>query len=345
MPPETSAGSPESQGAAEQSAELTQATGESTASATPAEESQGAKQSPLDIVKDALSADRAEREKTVSEQRKATETPSEAQGSDPTKTDAKAEAKADDKGDSKDDKQERNFRALREELAAFKERAERYDQLSGFLQESDLSAEDFATGLRIMRMMRQDPEKAYEALRPIVESLQATVGEKLPADVQDRLDRGLIDEESARELARERGRRALAASRAADGERRLREVSEAAQAEREQQARVEHAHRVGAAVSAWEKAWEGNDPDYKVKHRLVMDRVTALMQSEGIPASPEAAVAQAEKAKKDIDEWYASTVGSSRKPVSTVTGGAGNSTRSTPRTPADVARAALGMGQ
>lgn len=334
---ETSASTTEEPGAA-QAEQGQPATGAET-SATPAEQQdQGAKQSPLDIVKGVLDAERAQRESEADGQRKASESPAEAKGADGAKepTDGAAEPK--------DDKQARNFAALRQEVAAFKERAEKYDQLSGYLNESGLTADEFAAGLGIMRMMKSgDPNQALKALLPFVESLQSVVGEKIPADIQDKVDRGLLDEDSAKELARSRAAVAVANQRREQEQARLQEFSERTAAEREQQAAEQNAQRIGAAVSAWEKSWGESDPDYKAKHRLVMDRVVALMQSEGVPSTPDAAVAQAERARKEIDEWYASTVGHSKRPITTVTGGAGNSTRATPKSPLDVAKAALGM--
>src|SRR5690606_4126891 len=68
--------------------------------------------------------------------------------------------------------------------------------------------EQFAQYLEIGRLMNHDPLKAIPIIEQTLAALKQRVGldGSLPEDIQKRLDEGLIDEATARELAEARAR-------------------------------------------------------------------------------------------------------------------------------------------
>ena len=95
-------------------------------------------------------------------------------------------------------------------IAQMEPRVKAHDALLNFFDTNGLKQDDVAQGLTIMAAVRNDPAKAYELLAPIVEELRVAVGEKIPADIQARIEGGLIDEASGRELAKQRAAAELA---------------------------------------------------------------------------------------------------------------------------------------
>lgn len=256
-----------------------------------------------------------------------------------------AEAKGGQKSGESDnpplDKQAQNFAALRAKAEAHAEKATRFDALQQFLAEAQITAEDFATGLKTMRLLKADPAAAYELLAPIVAGLELALGKRLPADLEEKVRAGLIDADTAQELASARGTAQFARNQANALQARS-DAERTAFQEAEDRRTVDQAvNAIGAAVSSWEADWKASDPDYERKRQLVQDRVIAIVNLEGVAPTPEGAVEQAKRARKEVEE-YLKTILPQKQPVATVTGGAGGATRPQPRNALDVVKAALG---
>jgi hypothetical protein len=194
------------------------------------------------------------------------------------------------------------------------------DRFNGFtqaVQRAGLTPQEVDTGFEIMRLMKSDPEKAYQMLQPYIDALSEFTGSKLPADLQEKVDKGAMDEDSAREVARLRSRSAWTTKRTQE--------QQATTAQQEQQRRVQaHVNTVANAITGWETNWEKNDPDYQKKQALVSDRIVALMQAEGYPRDAKAAVAMAERAKKAVED-HLSKMLPQRPAKKPVTGGSSGS--------------------
>lgn len=243
-------------------------TGVSAAASPDAEGVNGAADTPEEKPFDALAVTRAAlKDAAPKEPAGEGDAPSPIEGKD-----EKADAKADDasKASDADDANlpfgkhprwkavlsERN--EARQKAAEYEPDARSYRQVLGFMEQSNLKAEEVQEGFAIMAALKNTPEKALEMLRPHYERLQALVGERLPDDLREKIEDGRLDEVTARELAQTRGRATLM-------EQGVRE-----RAEREAQAR--EAAEANARANAAESYIAGKrttDPDFAVKEPLL----------------------------------------------------------------------------
>jgi hypothetical protein len=99
------------------------------------------------------------------------------------------------------------WKKVQSELQELKPLAERARILDDFVAKNRLDREDVANALQIAAVVRNDPAKALELLKPLVDQLSEYSGSKLPEDLQTKLDRGAISEEDAREIATLRGKK------------------------------------------------------------------------------------------------------------------------------------------
>jgi hypothetical protein len=166
--------------------------------------------------------------------------------------------------------------------------AQNWQKFNTFVEQSGLEHDDVVRTLSIAAWSRTDPVKAFEALRPIYDELAKLAGAtgELPEDLAARVDKGAVDEDTARELAVERRRReALERSRQEEFQR------SAAQAE---EARVrEVARTVASAVQAEETRLTRIDPDFvalktEVHEQLEADLIRAHNRGEA-PRTADAA--------------------------------------------------------
>jgi hypothetical protein len=186
--------------------------------------------------------------------------------------------------------QEKN--SYKAKLAEYEPDARQYREIQTFMETNQLTPEEVAEGFAIMAQMKSgDPAKAYEALQKQVEALAERSGKKLPASLQERVEQGYVDEETARSLYQSQ----LQAQRQAE------------QAERQLQMRSQQDERqqvvsIASAVQAWESATKGSDPDFELKVDLVKDRVRAHVLANGMPRSADEAVRLSKDAYESVSE-------------------------------------------
>jgi hypothetical protein len=194
-----------------------------------------------------------------------------------------------------------------------KEVVQRFEGFTNAVKQAGLNADDVNNGFEIMRLMKSDPLKAWEKLQPYVEVLSQFAGEKLPADLQKKVDDGVVDVDVAKELARTRSQTHFASERDKEREQQTTQA--------EQQRRIDgHVNAVSGAITAWENQWKEHDPDYQKKQPLVADKILALMNVEGYPRSTEAATDLAKRAKEAVEKQLGNLI-PKRAEVRTVTGG------------------------
>lgn len=163
-------------------------------------------------------------------------------------------------------------------------KASQLDEIGSFMVQNSLVPEEMSKGMEIMALMKQEPVKALEALRPYIESLEVAAGLKFPSDIQARVDDGRLDAESAQELTTSRFKAAAEGARA-----------EVASGKLEQTTAQTTVTNIKAAVHTWEQDLRTRDPDYSHKQSLVIDRIRALAL-ETPPKNPDEAVALAKSA-------------------------------------------------
>ena len=196
---------------------------------------------------------------------------------------------------------------LLHERDTFKERAEHWDQFSAWAKDSGLVADELSQSLAIARMVKNAPHEALVALREVVASLEKVTGHVLPEDLAEKVERGLIDEETARDLSVSRTRVALT-------EQQRQQEAEQRSVQAELQGRAQLAQSIGQSVTEYEKSIEQTDPDYQKIKGLVKSKVIELMHEDGVPTNAQAAVSQVKKAVAEIKSQLSSVL-PQRKPT------------------------------
>jgi len=196
----------------------------------------------------------------------------------------------------------------------YEQSAESWGKVETYIQKAGLNYEEVNTGFEIMRLMKNEPEKALEALVPYVQMLYQTTGRVLPPDLKQRVDQGLIDEQTANEVSQHLARQqhmAAAAQRA----------TEEATARMEHQRIETFSHNVGTTISELERTWAKSDPDYKVKQPHVMKEVELQLLKNGVPQTVQAAAEMFHNARKAVDDNLRPLVQQNRREIRPVTAG------------------------
>lgn len=239
--------------------------------------------------------------------------------------------------------QRNEFKAKAEQYDAklkdLEPKAQHFDQLTKYAASANFTSEDFRDLLHMGRLMKNDPIAFYEAFKGQWGEIERMVGARLPDDLQRKVNDGLIDEESAQELARKRGEAAM------NGERVERITKQTAQqreqAERQALERQQQELVTGLQNTAnrWEAQWKGSDPDYAIKQPLVQEKIE-LAVFRTPPTSAEEALAIFNKAKAEVDAQIKRLRPAPSK-VSPTGSGTSVNARGTPRDPVDAAMMAL----
>ena len=201
------------------------------------------------------------------------------------------------------------FKEVIDQRNKYREGAEQYEQITSFLAQNNLSAEEAAQGFQIMAMMKNDPAAALEALNPFVQQLGVQSGITMPGDIQSKVEDGYLDEDAGRELSRLRAEAAR--------ERQMREQMQGQQQQAQAQAEL---HNLAATVTDWEERTRASDPDYDLKQDEIDDRVRVLVTERGRPQTPEQAIAMAKEAYDSVNERYKARFGNKRQ-IKTASGG------------------------
>lgn len=164
-------------------------------------------------------------------------------------------------------------KASRSELDALTPKAKELDDLNRYVREAGLSNNDVAGTLEIAAMLRHNPRGALDRLMPIVKQLRSTLGEELPADLQDRVKNNFISEEDARVIARTTAQTKL-------DQERIERLT--AQQDEARQARETNDHVQGTIASAteWEATKAKSDPDWQLKRKDVAEQVELAILKE-----------------------------------------------------------------
>lgn len=184
------------------------------------------------------------------------------------------------------------------ERDAYRSDADQYRQITTFMSSNGLTTAEVAEGFQIMALMKTNPAEAHKKISEYKARLDPFVGEKLPEDLQKRVEDGFVDVETAKENARFRAERDLQQQR---------------QAHAMQQQQVLNQQHMHAAVVNWEQQMKVKDADWSAKQELVTDQVK-LMLATHKPSTPDEAVQLVEQAHQIIRERL-SRFAPQRKPV------------------------------
>lgn len=237
------------------------------------------------------------------------------------------------------------FQELRAERDKWKQTAEqqkeivqRFETFRSSILQAGLTAEDVDASLEIAALIRSNPQEALRRLAPVVNDLSQVTGYKLPQDLQQRVESGQIDEQSARELAHARYQ-ANHANQQVQTTQYQWQQEQRRQMELAQQQAVTGIYN---SLAQWENEWKSTDPDYQLKQPLVEAEVHRLKAERGSPRNAQEAMEMANEARKNIDE----RVGKFRpapNSIRTVTGGNNPTGKSAaPKSALDAVRMAIG---
>jgi len=254
---------------------------DATADSSAANDDEDAKEEPkslLEAVSAAIEIDAKEESSSISEE-----------GNE--ETDASVETDTDD---TPPFHEHPRWQEMITERDSFKQSHQELMGLKSYMTEAGLSIDEVNTGFEIMKNIKENPQAALEALAPYIDQMETSTGRRLSADIQERVDEGYLDEESAREMSQLRSREQLATEAS------QRAAAQAQQIQQQQQVQ-QHATNVSGAVSEWETQWSSSDPDYKLKQPKVMEKIELYLLKNGAPSSREQAVQIAEECRKSVN--------------------------------------------
>lgn len=238
---------------------------------------------------------------------------------------------------------EKNETAIKE----MEPKAQTFDQLSGWLREQNLGRDDLSQLLSIGAAVRNDPMKAYELLRPIMEDLESMVGVRLPPDLQRAVEQGSMTSEAAQAIARSRGEATLYKGRAETLEAR-REQERAA---REQQELERHIDSLAQAADTHVKSWAARDPDAAYKRPFVEELVELEFRKRDAEGNPpktaEEATQVVDMVIQAVNERFRRTIPRPRPATSGILPGGAHSVTETapvPKSSLEAAQLALSRG-
>jgi hypothetical protein len=192
------------------------------------------------------------------------------------------------------------FRSVIEEKNGYKQQAESLMQveehfrtLQNSARASGMSEEQIAQYFELPMLMQSNPQAAYELIQGFQSDMAARYGMTMPEDLQQKVDEGYIDAESAQRLAR-----------AEASERMAQQAMQAKQAEAEETARMATAQAVSSAVTSYEQQLANSDPDYQSKQKWLYEKLQTKKLVSGLPASPEQAIEWVNEAYGEINETF-----------------------------------------
>lgn len=144
------------------------------------------------------------------------------------------------------------YKVTVEEYERVKPLAEAHAQIQQYCEQYGITPDQFRTLLEVQRALNTNPEEGLKKLLPIVEQLQGFTGDKLPPDLQSKVDTGKMELSDAREFAKLRAQNTF-------GGQRFQQYQQI-QAQRQQQ---EFQRAQVSAINSWVQGKAKVDPDFK----------------------------------------------------------------------------------
>lgn len=236
-------------------------------------------------------------------------------------------------------KQANEGKAYKQQLEVLRPEAEETRQVRTFMADNGLAPQEVAKGFEIMALMKNDPVKAYELLAGYAQSLQATIGETLPADLQKKVDDGVLDIDAAKEVSRARFQTNFQQQRS---EQQIQQAQQTVAQTAQQRAAEDYQRNAQAqaeGVMGWEASIKKTDPDYAKKEPFILAEAQRLSR-ENPPKNQSDAVGIVELAHKNVTANLTRIL-PARRSVAPVNGGSPSSTdRPKPKTLREVVASA-----
>lgn len=179
---------------------------------------------------------------------------------------------------------------LRQEFDALKPKAERMDEIVGYMRENQIAPDHLNNALGLTAMINKGEfDRALPVLENLINQVRAAAGEVLPPDLQKRVELGYITEADAKVLHKSQ----VGERRTREELQRDRERSQAEKRQTEFQAGVDRAVRT---ADTWAQEQAQSDPDWNLKQ----NRVTELLELEVRRIGPEKAFTRPDKEWRDF---------------------------------------------
>lgn len=171
--------------------------------------------------------------------------------------------------------------------------ATQYRNITRFMSDNGLTAEEVADGMQIMALARANPALAWERLRPWAERVAIAAGVILPSDMQQRVARGELTPQAAQELSL-----ATARAKAFEAQRQF-DVQRQQERDREMQA-----NSLRETANSWAETRKLRDPNFDAKIDPLQREIAFLQATEGKPSTPDGVRAQLERAYAAVNANY-----------------------------------------
>lgn len=167
--------------------------------------------------------------------------------------------------------------------------ASQFRQIRDYLAEGNVSDQDAATALQMVRLWYENPSAMFQELERMRSELGTQLGAILPADLQAEVDQGLISPERAAELAKAKGTAQVASQR-------VEQVNQQTQVEARRQ---EMEYRTQLFTN-WATQVSNTDPDLNKKLPLITAKMAHYLATEGDPGSPQVAWDRLNRAHQEV---------------------------------------------
>ncbi len=224
------------------------------------------------------------------------------------------------------------------ERNVYRAEAEVTQTLRNFLVTNDIAREDFQLTLDLAAAMRRGDFKAFlEGVGPYVQLATQAMGITLPPDLEQQVRAKQLTFDAAAQVSRDRYARALAEQRATRATQVVSHTQTAAQQQHLQRS-------IESTVASWEAGIRQTDPDYGRKEETVRQFLWAVVNEQGVPTSPDHAVAIAKEAYARANrtfQQFAPQRQPTRAVPSSVNNRAASGARSEPRSMMEAAELGL----
>ncbi|WP_277023072.1 MULTISPECIES: hypothetical protein [Paracoccus] len=204
------------------------------------------------------------------------------------------------------------FQQLLRQKKEFEADAQQHRIVQDFMKQNDLDPEEAADGLQIMALMKKDPTKALEALKPHIQRLLEATGETLPQDLRAKVQAGELPLDAAKEVSRARATL-----------QHQQETQRQAEQRRQEDERVQQGRALRDTAISWANDRNTRDPAFQSKEPLMRREIAFLQREEGIPNTPEGVRDQLNRAYASVNQQarVVAPAAAPRPAVRPVTGG------------------------
>ncbi len=196
------------------------------------------------------------------------------------------------------------FQQLLRKEKASREDAQRYQNVQNFMDSQGLGSEEAADLLIIGGLMQTNPVEAWRRAKRTIQKLLIAAGEVLPPDLQQQVQSGKLNPQSA-----------MAESRA----RALQNSVQATRSfEQQRNERMAQTSAHGAIVEAghsWEAERRAKDPNFEAKLEPFKREMAYIQHQEGRPNSPQMMVDQFNRAYKAVNAAYKAPAAPAPRPA------------------------------